>query len=97
MQKPIQFEIVKKEFEEKTKRKMQKLLSFEINKKEFEELTRDIYNNQDNNDFKIIINKRTYDLKNAKNLWMEVTTRKTTKSEGKKLYNKLIQKDIDTL
>ena len=28
---------------------------------------------------------------------MEVTTCKTTKSEAKKLYNKLIQKDIDTL
>ena len=45
---------------------MQKPLWFEINKKEFEELTRNIYNNQDNNDFKIIINKRTYDLKSAK-------------------------------
>ena len=47
-------------------REIQKPLWFEINKKEFEELTGDIYNNQDNNDFKIIINKRTYDLKNAK-------------------------------
>ena len=28
---------------------------------------------------------------------MEVTTCKTTKSEAKKLYNKLIQKDIDVL
>ena len=45
---------------------MQKPLWFEINEKEFEELTGDIYNNQDNNDFKIIINNRTYDLKNAK-------------------------------
>ena len=52
--------------EEKTKTEMQKPLWFEINKKEFEELTRDIYNNQDNNDFKIIINRKTYDLKNAK-------------------------------
>ena len=34
--------------------------------------------NQDDKDFKIIINKRTYDLKNAKNFWMEVTTRKIT-------------------
>ena len=47
---------------------MQKPLWFEINKKEFEELTRDIYNNQDNNDFKIIINKKTYHLKNAKKI-----------------------------
>ena len=47
-------------------REMQEPLWFEINRKEFEELTRDIYNNQDNKDFKIIISKRTYDLKNAK-------------------------------
>ena len=32
-----------------------------------------------------------------KKFWAEVTTRKTTKSEAKKLYNELIQKDIDTL
>ena len=47
---------------------MRKPLWFEINKKEFEELTGDIYHNQDNNDFKIIINNRTYDLKMQKNL-----------------------------
>ena len=66
MQKPVQFRITKKEFEEKTKKEMQKSLWFEINKKKIEELTRDIHNNQDNNGFKITINKRTYDLKNAK-------------------------------
>ena len=43
---------------------------FEINKKGFEELTGGIYNNQDNNNFKIIINNKTYNLKNVKkNLW----------------------------
>ena len=52
--------------EENTEREPQKPLWFEINKKEFGELTGDIYSNQDNNNFKIIINKRTYDLKNAK-------------------------------
>ena len=36
----------------------QKPLWFKINKPEFEELTRDIYNNQDNEDFKITINKK---------------------------------------
>ena len=36
-------------------------------------------------------------MKNAKKYWTEVTTRKTTKSEEKKLYNKLIQKDIDAM
>ena len=76
---------------------MQKPLWFEIHKKEFEELTRDTNNNQDNNNFKIIKNKRTYDLKNAKKIWMEVTTRKTTKSEVKKLYNELVQEDVAAL
>ena len=45
---------------------MQKPLWFKINEKKFEELTGDIYINQDKNDFRIIRNKRTYDLKNAK-------------------------------
>ena len=88
MQKP-------KSTEENTER-VQKPLWLEINRKEFEELTGDIYNNQGNNDFKIII-KKTYDLKDAKKIWMEVTIHKTTKSEAKKLCNKLIQKDIDAL
>ena len=78
-------------------RELQKPSWCEINTIEFEELTRDIYNNQDNNNFKIIINKRTYDLKNAKKFGMEVTTRKISKSEVKKLYRELIQKDIDAL
>ena len=76
---------------------MQKPLWFEICKKEFEELTGDIYNNQNNNDFKIKINKKTYDLENAKKIWTEVTTCKTTKSEAKELYNELIQKEIDAI
>ena len=76
---------------------MKKTLWFEINKKELEELTREIYNNQDKNDFKIIINRRPYDLKNAKKIWREVTIHKSTKSDAKKLYNELIQKDNDTL
>ena len=52
--------------EENTERVQQKPFWFDINKKEFEELIRDIYNNQDNKDFKILIKKRTYDLKNGK-------------------------------
>ena len=67
------------------KQPMHKALWFKINKKEFEELTGDIYNNQDNNNFKIIINKKTYDLKNAKKIWMEVITNKIRKGEAKKL------------
>ena len=64
---------------------MQKPMWFKIKGKDFEELARDIFNNQDNNDFRIIINRRTYGLKNAKQFWMEVTVCKTTKSEAKAL------------
>ena len=51
---------------EQTEKKMQIPLWFRINKSEFDELTSDIYNNQNNKEFKITINKNTYDLKNAK-------------------------------
>ena len=36
-------------------------------------------------------------MQKKKKNWMEETTQKTTKSEAKELYNKLIRKDIDTL
>ena len=49
---------------------MQKPIWFEINKKEIQELARHIYKNEDNNDFKIVINKKTDNLKNAKKFWM---------------------------
>ena len=76
----------------KIQREIQKPLWFKINEKSFEELTGDIRNDQNKNDFKIIRNKRTYDLKNAKNIWMELTTHKISKSEREELYNELIQK-----
>ena len=37
---------------------MHKLLRVEVNRKQFDELTRDMYNNQGINDFKIITNKK---------------------------------------
>ena len=62
---PNQFKILGKKKQksestkENTRREIQKPLWFEINRKEFEELTRNIYNNQYNNDFKAIINNKT--------------------------------------
>ena len=43
---------------EQTEEKMQMPLWFKINKPEFDKLTRDIYDNQNNKDFKITINKK---------------------------------------
>ena len=80
-----------------TESETQKPLWLEINGKKFEELTGDIQKNQDNNDFRIVINKKAYDLKNANKFWKEVTTRIITKSEAKKLYSSLRQKGINVL
>ena len=66
------------------------------NKSEFDELTCDIYNNLIKIN-KITINKKTYDLKNAKDFWTKVTTSKISRNEAKKLYNELIETDIDAL
>ena len=63
--------------------KMQKPLWFKINKAEFDELTGYIYNNQDNNDFEIIIKKIPYNLKKTKEFWTKVTTRKITEGDAK--------------
>ena len=82
---------------EQTEEKMQKPLWFRINKSEFNELTSDIYDNQNNKGFKITINKKAYDLKNAKMFWRKVTTSKISRIGARKLYNELIQKDIDAL
>ena len=76
---------------------MQIPLWFRINKSEFDELKSNIYDNQNNKDFKITISKKSYDLKNAKIFWTKVTTSKISRNEVKKLYNELIQKDIDPL
>ena len=84
-----------KEFEPLFTKKLDQIpLWFRINKSE---LKSNIYNNQNNKDFKITINKKTCDLKNAKIFWMKVTTSKISKNKVKKFYNKLIQKDIDAL
>ena len=76
---------------------MQKPWWFKINKPEFEELISDIYDNQNNKDFKITINKKIYDLKNAKKNWTKITKSEISKNEAKKLYKKLIQKDFHAL
>ena len=81
---------------EQTEEKMQISLWFKINKLEFDELTSNIFDNQNNKDFKITINKKTYDLKEAK-VWSKITKSKISRNEAKKLYKELIQKDIDAL
>ena len=76
---------------------MQIPLWFKINKPEFDKLTSDIYDNENNKDFKITINEKTYDLKNTNKYWTKITKSNISKNEAKKLYKELIQKDFDAL
>ena len=76
---------------------MQILLWFKINKPEFDKLISDIYDNENNKDFKITINEKTYDLKNTNKFWTKITKSNISKNEAKKLYKELIQKDFDAL
>ena len=55
----------------------------EYDELEFDELTSDIYNNQNSKDLKITVNKKTYDLKNAKIFWIKVTKSKISRNEAK--------------
>ena len=82
---------------EQTEEKMPIPLWFRINKPEFDELTSYIYNNQNNKDFKITMNKETYDLKNGNKIWTKITKNEISRNEAKKLYKELIQKDIDAI
>ena len=90
--------VFNKEFEPLFSKKLDQIpLWFRINKSEFDELKSNIYNNQNNKDFKITINKKTYDLKNTKKVWTKITKNEISRNEAKKLYKELIQKDIDAL
>ena len=68
---------------EQTEKKMQIPLWFRINKSEFDELTSDIYDNQNNKDFNITINKKTYDLKHAKKFWTKITKSRISRTRQK--------------
>ena len=63
---------------------MQIPLWFRINKSQLDEIASNIYDNQNNKDFKITINKTIYDLKTAKKFWTKVTASNISRNEVKK-------------
>ena len=79
----MQIPLFSKKESEQTEEKMQIPFRFRINKSEFNELTSDIYDNQNNKDFQITRNKKTYDLKNAKNFCTKATKSKISRNEAK--------------
>ena len=79
MQKPLWIKSTKKEETETKKKKpdeIQKPLWIKLNKNAFDSLTEDVYNNLNNNKFKTTVNKKAYDLKNAKKFLVKITTQK---------------------
>ena len=87
----------KEETETKYSDEIQNPLWIKLNKNDFDSLTEDVYNNLNNSEFKTTAGKRTYYLKNAKKLLLEITTKKISENEALKLYADLIRPEIATL
>ena len=51
----------------------------------------------DDKDYQTAADKRNCDLRNAENFLLEITTKKVSKAEARKLYNDLIKPDVDAL
>ena len=65
-----------------------------MNKEDFDSLTESVYNKLNNNRFKTTVNKRAYDLKNAKTFLEKITTQKISENEASRLYFDLIISEI---
>ena len=62
--------------QDKKLEEIQKPLWIKLNKNDFVSLTQYIYNNLNNDIFKTTVNKKAYDLKNAKTFFVKTTTQK---------------------
>ena len=76
---------------------IRKSLWIKINRNDFNSLIQDVYNNLNDNEFKTSVDKKTYDLKNAKNFLLKITTQKIGEKEVLKVYSDLITPDINKL
>ena len=54
-----------------------------MNKNDFDLLMKDVYDNLNNDKFKTTVNKKTYDLKNAKKFLVKITTQKISEEDAK--------------
>ena len=78
-------------------KEISKPLGIKITRNDFISLIKDIANNLDDKDCQTAADKRNCDLKNAENFLLEITTKKFSKVEARKLYNDLIKPDVDAL
>ena len=63
----------------------------------FESLIKDVADNLNNNKFKTSVDRKAYDLRNAKTFLVKITTQKISEKEAFELYSNLIAPDITTL
>ena len=76
---------------------MQKTLQVKLNEIDFDSLIQDVYNNLNKDEFKSTVDKKSYDLKNAKKLLVKIITQKDSEKDALKLYSDLITPDITAL
>ena len=76
---------------------IQKPLWVKLNKNDFDSLIQDVYNNLNNDEFKTAVDKKAYDLKNAKYFLVKITTQKISEKKAHKLYSNLITSEITAL
>ena len=72
-----QNQLKKKRPRQKYLKKIQKPLWIELNKNDFNALIKDVYNNLDRNELETIIDRKTYDLKNAKRFLVKSPKKKS--------------------
>ena len=63
----------------------------------FISLIKDVNDNLDNKDYKTKVGDNNYNLKTAKKILLEITTKKNNKNEARKLYKGLIKPNVDVL
>ena len=68
-----------------------------MSQSDFDSLIQEVYNNLNNSEFKTTVDKKTYDLKNAKKFLVKITTQKINEKEAFELYSDLITPDITEL
>ena len=78
-------------------KEISKPLWIKITRNDFISLIKDIANNLDDKDYQTAADKRNCGLRNAENFLLEITTKKVSKAEARKLYNDLIKPDVDAL
>ena len=74
-----------------------KQLWIQIPRNDFISLIKYVFDNLDNKDFQTTVNKRKYDLKNAKTYLLKIIIKEISRNEALEVYNSLIKPDVDML